>query len=62
MIININRTHPEADRPLIDFNVSIMMIPMTMGGAVFGTIAAKLLPNYILQVLLVFLLWFVGYR
>ncbi|KAK1944997.1 Sulfite exporter TauE/SafE family protein 3 [Phytophthora citrophthora] len=59
---NIRKRHPTADRPLIDSDLSLAMIPLVMGGAVVGTILAKLLPSYILSLLFVVVLVLGGTR
>ncbi|KAL3671527.1 hypothetical protein V7S43_003447 [Phytophthora oleae] len=59
---NIRKRHPAADRPLIDSDLSLAMIPLVMGGAVVGTILAKLLPSYLLSLLFVVVLVVGGTR
>ncbi|KAG1710841.1 hypothetical protein DVH05_013565 [Phytophthora capsici] len=59
---NIRKRHPTVDRPLIDSDLSLAMIPLVMGGAVVGTILAKLLPSYILSLLFVVVLVLGGTR
>lgn len=58
MLINIPKRHPFADRPLVDWDLILVMEPLTMGGAVVGAIMSKLLPDWILVCSLVVLLAF----
>ncbi|EEY57883.1 uncharacterized protein PITG_00470 [Phytophthora infestans T30-4] len=59
---NIRKRHPAVDRPLIDADLSFSMIPLVMGGAVVGTVLAKLLPSYLLSLLFVVVLVLGGTR
>ena len=34
MVLNISKTHPDANRPLVDWDLILVMEPLTMGGAV----------------------------
>jgi uncharacterized membrane protein YfcA len=58
MIINLPKRHPFADRPLVDWDLILVMEPLTMGGAVVGAMLSKLLPDWILVLSLVVLLGF----
>ena len=44
---NSQRRHPTADRYLIDWGIVNVMEPMTMAGAIFGSLLNKLLPQWI---------------
>ncbi|KAG3121426.1 hypothetical protein PI124_g194 [Phytophthora idaei] len=59
---NIRKRHPTVDRPLIDSDLALSMIPLVMGGAVVGAVLAKLLPSYLLSLLFVVVLVFGGTR
>ncbi|GMF25604.1 unnamed protein product [Phytophthora fragariaefolia] len=59
---NIRKRHPTVDRPLIDSDLALAMIPLVMGGAVVGTILAKLLPSYLLSLCFVVVLVLGGVR
>ncbi|KUF80422.1 hypothetical protein AM587_10017509 [Phytophthora nicotianae] len=59
---NIRKRHPVVDRPLIDSDLALSMIPLVMGGAVVGTVLAKLLPSYLLSLLFVVVLVVGGTR
>lgn len=56
MIMNLSKRHPEVDRPLIDWDLIMMMEPVTMAGAIFGAYLGKLLPEVFLVTSLVLLL------
>jgi hypothetical protein len=55
-ILNRPKRHPEANRPLMDLDLILVMQPMTIAGALLGSFANKLLPEIILTVCLVILL------
>lgn len=59
---NIRKRHPAVDRPLIDSDLALSMIPLVMGGAVVGTVLSKLLPSYLLSLLFVVLLILGSFR
>jgi len=59
--LNWNKRHPDADRPLIDWDLILVMEPLTIAGALIGAFLNKLLPELILTALLVALLSFTAY-
>mmetsp|Transcript_64077 Transcript_64077/g.75862 ORF Transcript_64077/g.75862 Transcript_64077/m.75862 type:complete len:525 (+) Transcript_64077:2-1576(+) len=61
-LLNISRRHPLTDRPLIDWDLMLVMEPLTIAGALMGAFLNKLLPETLLMVLLVILLSFTGYK
>lgn len=56
MIMNLVKRHPDADRPLVDWDLIVIMEPLTMAGAIVGAFVGKLLPDWILVTSLVALL------
>jgi uncharacterized membrane protein YfcA len=56
MILNAIKRHPSADRPLVDWDLILIMEPLTMAGAVVGALVGKILPDWILVLMLVILL------
>lgn len=56
MIMNLSKRHPDANRPLVDWDLILVMEPMTMVGAILGAMASKLLPDWFLVISLVALL------
>lgn len=56
MVINTYKRHPEVDRPLVDWDLIMVMEPLTMAGAIVGALIGKVLPDWILVTLLVLLL------
>lgn len=56
MLMNLSKRHPDVDRPLIDWDLIMMMEPVTMAGAIFGAYLGKLLPEVFLVTSLVLLL------
>jgi uncharacterized membrane protein YfcA len=60
-ILNIRKRHPLADRPLVDWDLILVMEPLTIAGALTGAILNKLLPEALLVISLVALLSFTAY-
>ena len=56
MVMNVVKSHPTANRPLVDWDLILVMEPLTMIGAVVGAIVGKILPDWILTLSLVTLL------
>jgi uncharacterized membrane protein YfcA len=56
ILINFRRRHPLADRPLIDWNLMLVMEPLVLTGALVGTLLHRVLSEKLLVVLLVALL------
>ena len=61
-ILNVRKRHPLADRPLVDWDLILVMEPLTIAGALIGAIMNKLLPEALLVVSLVALLSFTAYN
>lgn len=55
-MLNSVKRHPNANRPLIDWDMVLMMEPMAIAGAIIGAFLNKLLPQTVIIVLLVLLL------
>lgn len=45
--------HPVADRPLIDYWLGMVMVPMMLSGTVFGVLLNTMFPNWLVLTLLV---------
>lgn len=60
--INIQKRHPVADRPLIDFDLMLVMEPMTILGALVGALLNIVLPGWVTCVCLVVLLGLTTHR
>lgn len=56
VLMNWKRRHPSADRPLIAFDVALMLEPSTLAGTVVGVTLNTLFPRWLVTVLLVALL------
>eukprot|EP01032_Pedospumella_encystans_P012062 gene12062-13980_t len=56
MVLNIPKRHPECDRPLVDWDLILVMEPLTMAGAIVGAFVSKVIPDWILVISLVLLL------
>ncbi|CAM9892090.1 unnamed protein product [Ascophyllum nodosum] len=61
-VLNLSKRHPNADRPLVDWDVILVMEPLTIGGALVGSFINKVLPDYILAVMLIVLLAATAHR
>lgn len=62
MVLNITKRHPLADRPLVDWDLILVMEPLTIAGALLGAFLNKLLPEIFLTGMLVLLLSFTAYE
>lgn len=62
IVRNLMRRHPTADRPLIDWNFITLMQPMLIAGAVLGSFLNKLVPDWVLAVLLFIILTMTAHR
>lgn len=60
--LNWNKRHPLADRPLIDWDLIMVMEPLTIAGALCGAFLNKVLPERFLVIMLVLLLGFTGFN
>ena len=60
--LNSKKRHPLADRPLVDWDLILVMEPLTIAGALIGAFLNKLLPEGLLVVMLVLLLSFPAYN
>ncbi|KAJ8610354.1 hypothetical protein CTAYLR_003889 [Chrysophaeum taylorii] len=54
--MNAAKRHPHADRPLVDWDLLLLMEPQTLAGALVGGFVNKLAPEFLLTVMLVVLL------
>eukprot|EP00533_Pseudo-nitzschia_delicatissima_P001096 CAMPEP_0116093764 /NCGR_PEP_ID=MMETSP0327-20121206/8771_1 /TAXON_ID=44447 /ORGANISM="Pseudo-nitzschia delicatissima, Strain B596" /LENGTH=519 /DNA_ID=CAMNT_0003585321 /DNA_START=13 /DNA_END=1575 /DNA_ORIENTATION=+ len=62
MVVNTRKRHPLADRPLIDWDLILVMEPLTIAGALMGAFLNKILPEQFLTFMLVLLLSFTAYN
>ncbi|KAL7474669.1 hypothetical protein ACHAW6_000632, partial [Cyclotella cf. meneghiniana] len=60
-VINVKKRHPGADRPLIDWDLILVMEPPTLFGALLGANLNKVLSETVIVVMLVILLSFTAY-
>ncbi len=60
--LNARKRHPLADRPLVDWDLILIMEPLTIAGALIGAFLNKLLREEVLTVMLVLLLSFTAYN
>lgn len=61
-INNANRRHPLTDRPIIDWDLILIMEPVTLLGAISGTYVNKILQDKVIVVLLVLLLSIIAHN
>jgi len=55
-VLNIPKRHPDANRPLVDWDLILIMEPLTIGGAIVGSFINKVLPDWVLALSLIVLL------
>uniref|UniRef100_A0A7S4JJ89 Uncharacterized protein n=1 Tax=Odontella aurita TaxID=265563 RepID=A0A7S4JJ89_9STRA len=60
--LNTRKRHPLAERPLVDWDLILVMEPLTIAGALIGAFLNKVLPETFLVVMLVALLSFTAYN
>lgn len=60
--LNASKRHPLADRPLVDWDLILIMEPLTIAGALIGAFLNKLLREEVLAIMLVLLLSFTAYN
>eukprot|EP00494_Astrolonche_serrata_P031407 UN31676 len=56
LVLNVNKRHPLADRPCIDWDIMLMMEPLTIAGALLGTFINVISPAWLITIFLVILL------
>lgn len=56
LMLNCRRRHPLADRPVIDWDLILVMEPLVLIGSLFGTVLHRVVSEKIITVLLVLLL------
>ncbi len=61
-VVNMRRRHPLSDRPLIDWDLVLIMEPLTLFGAIAGTYINKILGQKVLITLLVLLLSLIAHN
>lgn len=61
LLVNLKRRHPLADRPIIDWDLILVMEPLVLVGALIGSILHRVVSEKILMVLLVLLLSIVAH-
>mmetsp|Transcript_13011 Transcript_13011/g.19628 ORF Transcript_13011/g.19628 Transcript_13011/m.19628 type:complete len:493 (+) Transcript_13011:103-1581(+) len=62
LTLNLSKRHPDVDRPLVDWDLIMIMEPLTAAGAVCGTFLAKTLPDWALTLSLVVVLALTSHR
>ena len=55
-------THPEMDRPLVNYNLASYMQPMILLGTIFGVLLNILLPDILIILFLMIILGFSSYK
>merc|ERR1711862_43278 len=59
--LNLSKRHPLIDRPLVDWDLILIMEPLAIAGALLGAFLNKVLNEMVLMVSLVVLLSFTAY-
>ncbi|OQS04047.1 hypothetical protein THRCLA_03676 [Thraustotheca clavata] len=61
--VNYSKKHPlQPNRPLIDYALCGMMEPATLIGTIFGVLANKAFPSWLILILLITLLSYISYK
>lgn len=60
IVVNSQRRHPRLRKPLIDWDLVLIMEPATMAGAMIGSLFSKVLPSILITVPLVVILLLLG--
>jgi uncharacterized membrane protein YfcA len=61
-VLNVRKRHPLADRPLVNWDLILVMEPLTIAGALIGAFLNKILNETVLAVMLVVLLSLTAYE
>lgn len=61
-ILNVPKRHPLADRPLVDWDLILVMEPPAIAGALAGAVLNKVLPEGVVMISLVVLLSYTAYE
>lgn len=62
LIIALFQKHPNTDRPMIDYDVSLLMTPTVLVGTILGVLLNVMFPNWLILLLLLVLLGFTTIR
>lgn len=62
LIIALFQKHPNANRPMIDYDVSLLMTPTVLVGTMLGVLLNVMFPNWLILLLLLLLLGFTTIR
>lgn len=60
--IQVRERHPHADRPLIDYDVCMLLEPATLAGTVIGVFLNVMFPGWLILILVLLLLGITTYR
>jgi len=55
-ILNLKFKHPSRDSICLDYNIAILFVPMLLLGTVIGVSLNKVMPSFIILILLTFVL------
>jgi len=61
-VLNVPKRHPLADRPLVDWDLILVMEPPAIAGALVGAVLNKVLPEGVVMISLVILLSYTAYE
>jgi uncharacterized membrane protein YfcA len=59
---NVQKRHPDCNRPLIDYNICMVMEPVLLLGTVLGVFFNAISPGWLITILLVLCLTYTTYR
>eukprot|EP00698_Gefionella_okellyi_P013319 TRINITY_DN363_c0_g1_i1.p1 TRINITY_DN363_c0_g1~~TRINITY_DN363_c0_g1_i1.p1 ORF type:complete len:545 (+),score=92.68 TRINITY_DN363_c0_g1_i1:16-1650(+) len=61
-VVTARSRHPNANRPLIDYDVSLLLEPATLAGTIIGVFLNRVLPSIAILIMLILLVGFTVYR
>jgi len=62
LVYNLRQHHPSGDKPMIDYDLVLIMGPMLLAGAVFGSIMNSVAPSWLIALMLVVVLTHSAYK
>jgi hypothetical protein len=60
--INLWKRHPARDRPLLDIDIALLLVPATLGGTTPGVLLNVLFPEWLVSAMLVVLLTYTAHK
>lgn len=61
-MLNVQNRHPKANRPLIDLDMALFLAPMEMSGALVGVMIQKMLPVWLVILIMATVLGYTAWK